>query len=110
MSELQANPFDSTLATLKQDFPATFSLEVDANVFHDLPSLEEAHRISRAMENMKATAGRMGYVVTTAHAPSTDRWVYSFKLRPGFAKPQPDHVVNPVTPIERPVPPKIADA
>ena len=91
---VKANPFAEALATLKADFPATFALEVDARVFREVGSFEQAHLIARTMEGMKREAGELGYHVITRRDYNpieyTDRWVYNFYRHPDAKKPEAD--------------------
>lgn len=87
MSKLEINPFDSTLATLKADWPEQFTLQVDEWAFRDVGSVENAIAIKHSMEGMKWEAAEMGYDVTTLRNPMEGRWEYRFKLRPGVKRP-----------------------
>lgn len=88
MSEL-ANPFDRTLATLKADWPAEFTLEVDSSAFRDVPGYEYARGLASAMENMKHQARAMGYEIAVREDMSRQMWVYRFTLKPGVDRPKP---------------------
>lgn len=74
------DPFKDALAAIKADLPKEFRFEVDAHMFRDVGSMQNASRIRNTMEGFKHEAVQLGYVVDTFHDNLSGRWCYHLRL------------------------------